>query len=582
MSKKRNDPDSLVLKQKKGTWRRFIKLFPKCRLPWVWIVLYLLFSVGVVNLGISETDYTAQLYAGDTSAALVVKLIAVLLVNMIGSSLLVFVGGITSARINRNMRTVLLDKVLRLPMDYFKDENPREAVYRIVQNAIVVDSTIMLVILPLLTAGYTALSILGRVFQYDWRLSVILLAFVPLQVLIAFLFGRLNFSLSERDAAVNAGLTEKLAELITNIPLAKAFAREQKETESGESLTARLYKINIKGSWISQFKDLSETVVSLLQAVVIVLVGVLLLHNGEISTRSWVAFFLFSSLFCGAVTQFMMYWNNLKIIQGGALRVTEIMDAPEEDTSGLPCPHLSGGIRLEHVRFGYDEEKPVLLDVSCDFPDDCVTALLGVSGCGKTTLVNLITRLYTPQEGSITVEGQPVHGYALNDYREQFVMVSQNGMLFSGSIRENVCYGNGSVSDEALIRALKQAGAYSFVMALPDGLETRLEEYGSNLSGGQRQRLSVARALLSQAHYLILDEPVASMDAIATSELMEVLGTVAKGRCMIIIAHTPAVLPLAQRVVVVEDGAVTAQGAPAEVRERSRFLREFTGEKVAQ
>lgn len=582
MGKKSIDGDRLKVKQKKGTWLRFVRLFPKCRLPWIWLIIYIVLSIGVVDIGISETDYTAQLFAGDTSVELMVKLIAVLLLNMLGSSLVIFAGQITSARINRNMRNVVMKKVMRLPMSWFQNENPREAIYRIVNNSIMIDSTIMLVLLPLFTAGYTAVKVFGKVFTYDWRLSAVMVAFVPLQILIAFLFGRLNFSVSEREAGIMAGLTEKLAEMVTNIPLAKAFAKEEKEAETGEELTKRLYRITVKSSWLSQFKDMSETVVSLLQALAMVITGAVLLKNNEINIRAWISFFMFSSVFSGAVTQFMMYWNNLKIIQGGADRVAEIMNAPEEDRKGLPCEQVKGDLVLENVCFGYEEGKPVLKDVSCVFQDNCITALLGISGCGKTTLVNLLMRLYSPQGGNITAGGQSVYDYALGDYRSQFVMVSQSGMLFSGSIRENICYGNAAVTDDDLIRVLKQAGAYDFVMKMPNGIESRLEEYGNNLSGGQRQRLAVARALLSEAHYLILDEPAASMDAVAAAELLEMLKNISRNRCVIIIAHTAAVLPLAERAVILENGKISAEGETAVLKKSNGFLLELTGKKVSE
>ena len=582
MKKREEDQDQIVIKHKKGTWKRFIKLFPKCRLPWIWLIIYIVLDLGVINIGLSETEYTAELFAGNTSAAFLAKLIGIIILNLVSTNFVVFARQMVSAMTDRNMRGVLLEKVMRLPMSYFKNENPREAIYRIVANSTVISNTILYVVFPLVTAAYTAFSVFGRVFQHDWRLSVILIAFIPVQLFIAFIFGRIDFSLSNSDATVHASLMQKLAELITNIPLAKAFAKEDKETESGELLTKRIYKINIKSSWMSQFKDLSETFVDLLQSVIMVLVGVALLNNGGIDKRAWIAFFMFSSVFSGSVAEFMMYYSNLKNIQGSANRVAEIMNAPEEDFSGDPCEDLKGSVKLEHVQFGYDEDKRVLTDISCEFKDNSVTALLGVSGCGKTTLVNLLTRLYVPQSGEILIEGKSVHGYALTDYRSQFVMVSQNSMLFSGSIRENVCYGNGEVSDEAFEDALKKAGAYDFISQLPEGADTRLEEYGNNLSGGQRQRIAVARALLSNAHYIILDEPAASMDAIAASELMGILKNISKDRCMIIIAHTAAVLPLADNVVIVENGVVSAQGETAKVLETNAFLREFAGKKVAQ
>ena len=582
MRQRKRNQDQIELKQKKGTWKRFVKLFLKCNLPWVFLAVYIILDVGLINIGVNETDYTAQLFAGDTSAALVTKLIIAIIINMLGSSLLVFVRNVTSARINRNMRIVLLNKVFRLPMRYFQKEDPREAVYRIVDRAIVIDSTIMLVLMPIFTAGYTAAAVFTRVFTYDWRLSAVLLVFVPVKIFIAFIFGRINYSLSERDEKINSKLTQRLAEMITNIPLAKAFAKEEREAVKGEELTGRLYQLNIKSSWLGQFKNISETIVSLLQSLAIVGVGLFLLGSESIPKRSWITFFLFSSVFSNAVTEFMMYWNNLKTIQGGADKVAEIMDAPEEDRSGLSCQALSGDIQIENVSFGYTEEENVLHDISCTFRDNSVTALLGVSGSGKTTLTHLLTRLYGAQQGVISINGKPFTDYALDEYRKHFVVVSQSSLLFSGTIRENVCYGNENVSEEKLTEVLKQAQAYDFVMAMPEGLDSRLEEYGNNLSGGQRQRLGVARALLSDAHYLILDEPIASMDAIATAELMDILKNVIRKRCTIIIAHSEAVLPLADQVVILNDGTVEAQGSLDSVAQTNRFLQELMGKKVTQ
>ena len=582
MKQKRDDRDRVELKQKKGTWRRFVKLFPKCRLPWVLLAIYLFLDVGLINLGVNETDYTAQLFAGDTSAKLLATLIVYMVINLLGSSLLIFMRNVTSARITRNMRLVLLDKVFRLPMQYFQSEDPREAVNRIVNRAIVIESTIMFVLIPIFTAAYTAIAIFTRVFTYDWRLSAILLGFVPLKLLIAFLFGRINFSLSERDEKIQSGLIHRLAEMVTNIPLAKAFANEDREAAKGEEFTGRLYKLNIKSSWLSQFKDISESAVFLLESIAIVAVGILLLGSDSITKRGWISFFLFSSTFSGAITEFMMYWNNLKTIQGGADKVAEIMDAPEESRTGEPCEALSGDIQVDHVCFGYTDETTTLRDISCSFPDGTVTALLGVSGSGKTTLTHLLTRMYPAQEGKITVDGKPITDYALDDYCKHFVVVSQNSLLFSGTLRENICYGNPGVSDERLIEALKQAQAYDFVMAMPQGLDSRLEEYGNNLSGGQRQRLGIARALLSNAHYLILDEPVASMDAIATAELMDILRTVVKDRCAILIGHTEAILSLADRVIILNDGQVEAEGAVSDVACTNRFLQVMMGREAIE
>jgi len=576
---KQEHEDQIRLKAKKGTWKRFFKLLLKCRLPWISLIAYIILELFFINMSVDETDLTAQLFAGDIGAALVTKLIGVMLLNLVLANIIVFTSQLTTAQMDRNMRLVLTEKIMRLPMSFFRDENPREAIYRIVHNSIVISSTVMLVILPIAFALYKSAAIFGRVFKYDWRLSTILLAVVPLQLFLAFLFGRINFSLSEREAHINSDLTHRLAEMITNIPLAKAFAKEEREAKDGNELIDRLYKVTIKGGWFDQFRDLSQTAVNLLQAAVLTAVGAALLADGGISTRNWVTFFMFSSTFSGAIYELTMYWNNLKVIQGGGDRVAEIMNAEEERWDGEDLERLSGDLEVSKVTFGYSEELPVLKEVSAVFPEGSRTALLGVSGCGKTTLLNLILQIYCPQSGRITVGGKDISSFKLRDYRKQFVMVSQDDMLFSGTIRENLIYGYDSVSSEALQDALARSGAAEFVNALPEGLETRLSEYGGNLSGGQKQRLSLARALISRAPFLVLDEPAAALDAIATEELIRTLKNASAGRTLIVIGHTPSILPLVERAVILENGKVSCQGDIATLRETSGFLRAFSGEE---
>ncbi len=573
--------DRIDIKSKRGTWKRFAKLLLKCHLPWLSLAAYIAVSVFSINTGVDETDYTAQLFAGDTGVALVSTLLGVMLLNMLLTNLTVFFSNLTTSQMNRNMRSKLTEKILHLPMSFFKEGDPRDEIYRIVHNSIVISSTVMLVILPIAFCFYKTAVIFLRVFKYDWRLSLILIAFIPIQILVAFIFGRINFSLSERDSGISAGLTHRLAEMITNIPLAKAFAKEDREAAEGKNLADRLYKNTVKGGWFDQLKDLSESVISLIQAAVMVIVGALLLRNGDITTRNWVSFFMFSSTFSGAVYEILIYWNNLKVIQGGGDRVAEIMYAVEESKSGDAVEHLSGDIKIENLDFGYDENTPVLKNINAVFPQGSRTALLGESGSGKTTLLNLILRIYNPKSGQITVEGRNISEYALYDYRKQFAMISQNEMLFSGTVRENLVYGHENTSDEVLIAAAEKSGAWEFISKLPQGLDTKIDEYGGNLSGGQRQRLSLTRALLSDAPYLILDEPAAALDAIATENLINVLKDISEGRTLIVIGHTPSILPLVERAVILENGTVAAQGPVNELIRTNSFLRAFTEGKEA-
>jgi len=550
----KKDQEAVTLKQKQGTWRRFFKIFPKCHLPWLLIAFYVALQLGTANMGISETDYTAQLFAGDTSSKLLMTLVTVMIIRLLVNYIAGFFQSLTCAEITKRVRKVVFQKVMRLPVSYFQDDNPKEAVQRIAGNAEVVENTIVLVVIPLITSGYTSFAVFFKIFKYDIRLSLILLVFIPLQIFMAFVFGRINFDLSDKSSFLAAELIERLSEIINHVPMAKSFVREAKEEERGGEYTERLYKLHIRSSWFDQLQSLSTTGVELVQALVISLAGLMLLGTESIRPRAWISFFMFSSVFNGAVEEFIMYYNNLKVIQGGAARLCEIMDAQEEDLTGKDCGNLSGDIRIKNVSFGYDEEQKVLDDFSCTFKDNCINGLFGPSGSGKSTLIRLILRMYQLKEGDIVIGTENVKDYALEQYRDNFTVVSQDAMLFSDTIRANVMYGNGNISDEEIWSALEKAHASEFVKEMSAGLDAVLEEAGKSLSGGQRQKLALARALLSKGHYMILDEPVSQMDAIAAGEFLEILKEISGNRCVILIAHSASALKVTERTVVIENG----------------------------
>ncbi len=577
--KKNVDQDKIQFQSDKHIWKNFIKLVLKSHLPWFWIIIYIIVDVGVINIGIDETASTAQLFAGDVSAQLVTKLILLMIINILGSSLVIVVRQLTNARIDRNARQVILNKVIHLPMSFFKSDNPRETITRIVYNTQAIGNTLIVVVLPFITGLYSIFAILKQVAYYDVRLVLTLIGFIPITVLIGFITGRINYSLNNSEKKIIALLTEQLSELVTNIPLAKAFAKEKYEEKRGGELCERLYKISIKGSWLGKFGDLSFSILTLIQDFVIIFVGVLLLKNEDIQLNSWIAFYLFSGVLVGNIEELLMVWQNIKTIQGGASRIVSIMEADSEVNNGENYQSFDGTIEFKNVNFGYQDDIPVLKDINCTFEKGKATAILGVSGCGKTTMANLIHRIYAPSSGEICIDGVNIQDYELNHYRSQFSFISQDIMLFSGTIKENICYGlRKTYTDEELYAVLKQVQAYDFVMKLPGKLYEEIGEYGNTLSGGQRQRLALTRVLLDDAPYMILDEATASMDAISTMEVINLLKTYANHRTIIAIAHSSEILSLVNDVIIIENGQVSAQGTVDEVKKTNQFLRDFMGE----
>lgn len=564
------------VKQEKGVWKRYIILLFKARVPIVWLLIYIAAEIFLVNVGVSETDYTAKLFDGDVSVRNVTSLVVVLIINMVLGSVSVLLREILTARTDRNARLSIWNKLLHIPMKFFNNENPEEAISRIVSNATCVSSTLTFVLIPIGTAAYSIFACVRKVYQYDWRLSATLLCSIPLAILVAFITGRLKYSVNKSGAKALAVLTGRISELIKRIPMMKAFARESAEEARGDDVTGRLYRVNIKSGWISNLSSMGISLLGIISNLLIVFVGVLLFKNDAISKRAWIAFFLFSGTVMGHVDALIVYWHNTKTIQGIISRVGEIMSYENEKDGTVPADGLTGDICFEKVSFGYSEDKTVLSEFDCTFKEGRVTALLGLSGCGKSTVVNLIDRIYEVDGGAITIGGKNISDYVMDSYRRRFGMIPQNVMLFSGSIRENVTFGiNRELSDGEITEALDKVGLTGFIEQSGKGLELDIGERGNKLSGGQKQRIALARMLLADAHYLILDEATASMDAISIAEFRSVLEKIVKDRTVIIIAHTNHLMPLAQDAVVLENGAAAACGEFDKVLEESVFLQDF-------
>lgn len=564
------------IKQEKGVWKRYIILLVKARIPIVWLIIYIAAEVFLVNVGVNETDYTARLFDGDVSVRTVTSLVAVIVINMVLSSVTVLIRQILTARTDRNARLSIWNKLLHIPMKFFNNENPEEAISRIVSNATCVSSTLTFVIIPIGTAAYSIFACVRKVWQYDWRLSATLLCSIPLAILVAFITGRLKYSVNKSYAKVLAVLTGRISELIKRIPMMKAFARERAEEVRGDDVTGKLYRVNIKSGWIDNLSSMGISLLGIISNLLIVFVGVLLFRNDAINKRAWIAFFLFSGTVMGHVDALIVYWHNTKTIQGIIARVGEIMSYENEKSGTVPAEGLTGDIRFENVSFGYGEDKPVLKGIDCTFKEGRVTALLGLSGCGKSTMVNLIDRIYEPDDGVITVGGNNISEYVLNSYRRRFGMIPQNVMLFSGTVRDNVIFGiNREVTDGEIMEAIDKVGLAGFIEKSGKGLELDIGERGNKLSGGQKQKIALARMLLADSHYLILDEATASMDTISVADFKSVLKEIIKDRTVIIIAHSNHLMQLADDVMIIENGVIAAHGEFDKVLKENVFLQDF-------
>jgi ATP-binding cassette subfamily B protein len=259
-------------------------------------------------------------------------------------------------------------------------------------------------------------------------------------------------------------------------------------------------------------------------------------------------------------------------------RIFEVIDEPEEIADApdaRPLPRGGGAISFEHVTFGYDPERPVLRDVDLELEPGSTVALIGHTGSGKTTLTSLVPRFYDPTDGRVLVDGVDVRHVQLTSLRRAIGVISQDPFLFSATVRENIAFGRGDLSDEQVRRAAEAAQAHEFVERLPNGYETVIGERGITLSGGQRQRIAIARALAMDPRILVLDDATASVDATTEARIRAGLRTAMQDRTTLIIAHRLSTIALADEIVVLDDGRVAARGTHDELLQASPVYREI-------
>ena len=563
----------------RGIWGRFFRMLWRARLPYVWIVIYIALTFGLTHVGVSVTEYTAEMFAGNVSFS---GVILPFIIFSVASLLLGTVNGITNyvctALIDRNLRRMVWRKVVHLPMSYYDSNEPSELLSRITTDTNTISALIMQVFVSCITSVYTLYVLTRRIISYEPALMLAILICVPVVVIIPAVMGKFNFGVSDRVNRANAQLTQEIAEKVNNLETVKSFSNEEREAKSGAERMKELFLARIRNSWIGQISSPMYLVAGLIQTLVIILVGRHYYMSGAITLTEWIAYFSFAASVCANITSFAGYWDSFKLAQGATNRVTHIMDSAEEQLhGGQSAENASGAIELRNVSFSYDGETTVLHHVSLTAPEGRITVVVGPSGSGKSTILNLLERFYAPAEGTVTVGGQDIAAFDLTSYRKLFTCITQNSVPVSGTIRDNLLYGiDRPVSDEELENACRLADAWEFISEYEKGLDEPVAESGRNFSGGQRQKMALAKVFLTDTPYIILDEATSAMDVRSTNRFLEALRREKAGKTVVMVAHNRQTVRYADDVVVLTDGAIEASGTPEEVVRTSAFFHTLT------
>ena len=568
---------SAIFRKKYGSFRRFFLMLGKARLPYLWIAAYLAASVVIANVGVSTTEYSAALFAGNVGlTAVVLPYLFYQLLSLVLGSVSGLLANLCEARMDRNLRRMVWCKTVRLPLRFYETNNPKELLSRITTDISSISGLVMRVFLAVLTTAYSSFVILRKISSYDGALMWSLVAILPVNILISFIMGRLKFGVQDLINRRNAQLTAAIAERTNNLMLIKSMGTEEKEAAVGEGHMRASYRAAGMNIWITGLSLPISAIATALQTVVIILVGRGFYASGALELTQWIAYYGFAVQLTNILSAYCGYWTTFKQVQGSVDRVTEIMDERSEDLdTGEVMGSPAGGIRFEKVDFSFGG-TPLFQGLDLDIPAGRITAVVGPSGSGKTTLLNLIDRLYPLAGGTIRVGGRDAADYSLASFRRALGYVTQESVMYAGTIRSNLLHGlDRTPSEEELDEACAAVGILDYVRRQPLGYDAPVGESGASLSGGQRQRFSVARALLKRPDCLLLDEATAAMDIDGKAGVWASIRTAMAGRTVVYVAHDAQTIANADYVVVLRDGRVEAAGEREHILSTNLYCREM-------
>lgn len=565
------------MKKLSERFHQYVGIFRGIRIPWVMLILVLLVSIAESQLFLQQATLNADIIDGTqqtVSQAKLIRFVVVTLGTAVATILVTYLGGWTYQKINLSVRNKLWNKLMRLPTRYYDGESGDALVSRVTTDAS--QSYVYFhVAISLVTAIYAAVASYVQMYKFSPVLSRYFLLLIPAFLLLAWLFGKLNFIAGQKGQTTMSKALGYLVEMTRNLRLVKAGRMEYREQQRGKKLFHQQFRAGIWAVFGSSSSVLLIELLSCVATAITFLLGRNLVNGGTVSVGKLLGFYTVSNMLIVRFTQLMLFYGMLKQGNGQMEKIAQILDAPEEKQDGVEFDVGDQDIVAEQVDFSYGD-RPILKDVSFTIPKGKVTAIIGSNGAGKSTMFKLLERMYDPSEGSIRFGQTDVRDFNLRSWRESFAIVSQDKPLLSGTVRDNILYGTRRrVSEEELVRVAKQANVYDFVMETPGGFDAQVGMGGGNFSGGQRQCIAIARAMMRNPDYLLLDEATSNLDARSEQVVSQALTNLMRGRTTVMIAHNYSATKAADHIVVMKDGRVEAEGSPTELLETNEYYQAF-------
>lgn len=516
--------------------------------------------------------------------------LALLLIGLFAvSAILNYIQGailsVVSARYARKLRSQIIEKIARLPISYFDRHQIGDILARMSNDIGTVSNTLANVLTQIIASVTTLVGILIMMMTISVWLSVIALIAVPLSLVIVGLIAKKSQKFFREGQSTFGVLNSSIEEDYAGQLIIKANSHEDASIEKFQKTNARLCELTWKGNFLAQLAFPITNMFTNVSYVAICVVGGRMAIDGKLLLGSVQAFLQYVSQFNRPITEVSQITSNIQQTLAAAERVFDFLEEPEESPDMAPAQtieEIRGAVEFHHVDFAYDPSKPIIRDFSVKIEPGMQVAIVGPTGAGKTTIINLLMRFYDPVSGYISIDGVPTREMKRSDVRRLFGMVLQDTWLFSGTIEENLRYGRTGVSHEEIVKATKASSIHHFIESLPKGYKTEISEDSDNVSAGEKQLLTIARAMVANPPMMILDEATSNVDTRTEQLIQDAFAKLTHGRTSFVIAHRLSTIRNSDLILVMKEGSIVEQGTHDELLKQDGFYAELYNSQFAE
>lgn len=559
------------------------KILKKIKPYYGYLLLALLSAVISVSLTLYIPVLTGQavdniIDAGKVNFENILQILIYIAVGIVGVTVFQWImnyfTNIISYKTVRDLRREIFDKFNSVPLSYIDSHPHGDLISRVINDVDAVGDGLTQMFLQLFSGIVTIVGTLIFMLMIDWRIALAVVILTPLSLFVAAFIGKLSHKRFSEQQLLQGEISSYVEEHVGNQRIVKAFSYENRAIADFEKLNTKLYDVGFKAQFAGALANPSTRFVNAMVYAAVGIFGALTAISGSLTVGQLSCFLTYANQYTKPFNEVTGVLTQLQTGIAAAGRVFEVLEAENEVSDSPESPKISeckGNVKIENVSFSYTKEKPLIRNFSLDVKSGSKVAIVGPTGCGKTTFINLLMRFYETDSGKISIDGVDIKSLSRDNLRRQFGMVLQDSWLFCGTIMENLRYGNESATDEEIISAAKAAYAHSFIRRMPDGYNTVISEGGGNLSQGQKQLLCIARAMLTNPAILILDEATSSIDTLTEIRVQKAFAKMMKGKTSFVVAHRLSTIKESDVILVMKDGNIIEQGNHEELLKKGGF-----------